>query len=100
LPMLLAQCDAVISLHDDLYYSRAWCSVEMLMVQTLKKSYGLPLWYEEIPKGEEGDDGSDIRGTLRHGPMGMKISLAEKHITFESDRPKVLFLEMQTRLLG
>ncbi|KAK3934429.1 hypothetical protein QBC46DRAFT_399805 [Diplogelasinospora grovesii] len=100
LPMLLAQCDAVISLHDDLYYTRAWCSVETLMVQTLKKSYGLPLWYEEIPKGEEGDDGSNIRGTLRHGPMDMKISLAEKHITFESDRPKVLFLERQTRLLG
>lgn len=65
------------------------------MAQTLKKAYELHLWYEEI--SGEGDGKS---GTLRPGPTGMEISLAEKHLTYESDRPKVLFLERQTRLLG
>ncbi|KAM0543702.1 hypothetical protein ACHAPJ_012151 [Fusarium lateritium] len=44
LPMILAQCNAVISLVDDTFYTRAWCSLESLLVQTLKQSYGIHRW--------------------------------------------------------
>ncbi|KAI6122377.1 hypothetical protein EDD16DRAFT_1572188, partial [Pisolithus croceorrhizus] len=31
LPMIIAQCNALISLVDDAYHTRAWCSVEVMM---------------------------------------------------------------------
>lgn len=95
LPMILAQCDAVISLTDAEYYTRAWCSVEVLIARTLAKSYGLHLWYEHLYS--ESDDG---RGKLQPGPLDLKIVMADKLLTFERDRAKVLFLERQSRLLG
>ncbi|KAI6169058.1 hypothetical protein EDD17DRAFT_1524762, partial [Pisolithus thermaeus] len=93
LPMTVAQCNALISLVDDSYYTCAWCSVQVLMVQTLRKSYNLHMWYEHIPSDSDGD-------TLREGPMDLKIVLKDKQLTYESDRPKVLFLERQISLLG
>ena len=68
LPMILAQCNAVISLVDDKYHNRAWCSVEVMMA--------------------------------REGPMDLEVVMAEKQLTFGEDRPKVLFLERQSKLLG
>ncbi|KAK4460087.1 Tetratricopeptide repeat protein 28 [Cladorrhinum samala] len=97
LPIIIAQCNAVISLVSDDYYSRAWCSVEVMMVQTLRKSYNLHLWYEHVPQDPEGQV---VGGTLREGPIGLEIVMAEKFLTFEDDRPKVLFLEKQSKLLG
>ncbi|KAK4231023.1 hypothetical protein QBC38DRAFT_382758 [Podospora fimiseda] len=96
LPIIIAQCNAIISLTDDEYHSRAWCSVEVMMVQALKKSYNLHLWYEHVisPEHKRGS------GTLREGPVGLKIVMANKFLTFETDRPKVLFLEKQSKLLG
>ncbi|CRK14795.1 hypothetical protein BN1708_011256 [Verticillium longisporum] len=81
LPMIVAQCNAVISLVDGQYYERAWCSVEVMMVQQLRRAYGLHLWYEHI---------ETERGTweLREGALDMEIVMAEKKLTFESDRPK------------
>ncbi|KAG7152015.1 hypothetical protein HYQ46_012157 [Verticillium longisporum] len=49
--MIVAQCNAVISLVDGQYYERAWCSVEVMMVQQLRRAYGLHLWYEHIATG-------------------------------------------------
>lgn len=101
LPMIIAQCNAVISLVDDKYHSRAWCSVEVLMVQTLKKSYNLHLWYEHVlaqPDAIEEKVGS--KGILRDCPIDLKIAIIEKDLTFEEDRPKVLFLERQSKLLS
>jgi hypothetical protein len=111
LPMNLAQCNAVISLVDDEYYKRAWCSVEVMMVQNLKKSYNLHLWYEHVlpPDQQPDHDGStdaegegndSEQGFLREGPMDLEIVIAEKLLSFEIDRPKVLFLERQSKLLG
>ncbi|KAI1807729.1 hypothetical protein F4811DRAFT_573245 [Daldinia bambusicola] len=100
LPMILTQCDAVISIADELYYDRAWCSVEILLIQTLKRSYGLHLWYEQVcAAGSDGEGkGEPI---LRDGPIGLEISLAKKKLSFEQvDRPKVMFLERQSKLLG
>ncbi|KAL8723484.1 MAG: hypothetical protein Q9225_000217 [Loekoesia sp. 1 TL-2023] len=100
LPMIIAQCDAVISLIDDRYYNRAWCSLEAVMVQTLKESYGLHLWYEHVCLDEDmGKENS--KSFLREGPMALKLSsIAEKELSFEEDRPKLLFLERQSQLLG
>ncbi|KAM7224602.1 hypothetical protein V8F06_000383 [Rhypophila decipiens] len=94
LPMILAQCNAVISLTDEDYYTRAWCSVEVMVAQTLAKSYGLHLWYEHVY-----DDNTE-KGQLKAGPLDMEIVMADKLLSFERDRPKVLFLERQSRLLG
>ncbi|KAG6332457.1 hypothetical protein ID866_6632 [Astraeus odoratus] len=95
LPMIIAQCNALISLVDETYHTRAWCSVEVMMVQTLKKSYNLHLWYQHV-LSETGPDG----GTLREGPIDLQIVMADKQLSFEEDRPKVLFLERQSKLLG
>ncbi|PGH02384.1 hypothetical protein GX51_04692 [Blastomyces parvus] len=106
LPMILVQCDAVISLFDDLYHRRAWCSVEVMMVQTLRKSYGRHLWYEQVlaPRSLGDADGACENGNekwiLREGPTELEIIMAEKQLTFEEDRAKVLFLERQSRFLG
>ena len=99
--MLLAQCDAVISLVDDTYYTRAWCSVETIMAQTLRKSWGIHLWYEYVPlHPSDNASGFDAKWILRKGPMAMEIEMAKKELTYEEDRPKVLFLERQSKLLG
>lgn len=98
LPMILAQCNAVISLVDEEYYTRAWCSVEVMVAQTLAKNYGLHLWYEHVY--DEAPEKAQSRGTLRQGPLDMEIVMADKLLSFEWDRPKVLFLERQSRLLG
>ena len=38
---------------------------------------------------------------LKGGPMELKINVAGKTLTYEEeDRPKVLFLERQSNLLG
>ena len=103
LPMLLAQCDAIISLVDDAYHSRAWCSVEAMMAQVLMKSYALYEWYEQVEiEGEPSNDRvkEEAKYMLREAPTDIEISMATKQLTFEDDRAKVLFLERQSRLLG
>ncbi len=92
--MNLAQCNAVISLVDETYYERSWCCVEILMIQTLRKAYGIHLWYEH------NTNPVDATQSLRLGPEDMEIRMSEKKVTYESDRPGLLFLERQTRLLG
>ena len=131
--MIIAQCNALISLIDDIYYQRAWCSVEVMMVQALKRSYHMHEWYEHVPApegvpeealaedalnanprppdtGHETDQSSisnapesgriEKSSTLRPGPMDMNIIMAENQLKYESDWPKVLFLERQSRLLS
>ncbi|OJJ30811.1 hypothetical protein ASPWEDRAFT_44796 [Aspergillus wentii DTO 134E9] len=93
LPLNLAQCDAVISLLDNDYHSRAWCSVEVMMVQMLRKSYHLHSWYEHT-KFDTGD------WVLHEGPLTFKPEVAGKRLSCEQDRARILFLERQTRLLG
>ena len=101
LPMILAQCNAVISLVDDKYHERAWCSVEVMMVQTLKKFYNLHLWYEHVlVQPDENKEGSGGKWVLREAPMDLEVVMADKQLSFETDRPKVLFLERQSKLLG
>ncbi|PHH91525.1 hypothetical protein CDD83_128 [Cordyceps sp. RAO-2017] len=98
LPLIVAQCNAIVSLVDDEYYDRAWCLVEVLMAQTLRRSYGLHLWYEQVDR--PGESGELLSGWgLREG-KGREVSIENKGVTYEEDRPKVMFLERQSRLLG
>ena len=94
LPMNLAQCNAMISLIDDKYYERSWRCVEVMMVQTLRKAYGVHFWYEHVIPPFGG------RELLWDGPADLEIDMAQKKVTNESDRPKLLFLERQTKLLS
>ncbi|KAK3400780.1 hypothetical protein B0T20DRAFT_348372 [Sordaria brevicollis] len=114
LPMILSQCDAVISLVDDEYYDRAWCSVEVLLIQTLQRAYGVHKWYEHvlIPGSSGSEEGEYTEGKLVDAGRPVKrwnllcpilqkdINMAEKKLSLESDRPRVMFLERQSRLLG
>ncbi|KAE8315174.1 hypothetical protein BDV41DRAFT_200098 [Aspergillus transmontanensis] len=94
LPLNLAQCDAVISLLDNSYHSRAWCCVEVMIIQILRRSYGLHSWYEH----------TKIENTqhwaIKEGPFEFQSSIAGKQLSSEQDRPMILFLERQARLLG
>lgn len=96
------QCNAVISLVDDHYYSRAWCSVEVMMVQTLKKAYNMQMWYEHVSSQTNATSGSmeDSDNHLEDGPMDLKIVMADKKLSHEEDRSKLQFLERQTQLLA
>ena len=71
-------------------------------MQTLRKSYHLHLWYEHIfvrPKDSEVGEGE--RWELREGPMDLELSsIAEKELSYEEDRPRLLFLERQCRFWG
>jgi hypothetical protein len=103
LPMILAQCNALISLADDLYYTRAWCAVEVVMIQKLRRAYDIHLWYEQVaatPREGSPAEHDTTEWYLREGPLDLETTLAEKHLTFEEDRPKVLFLERQSKLLA
>jgi len=44
--------------------------------------------------------GGEAIGVLREGPMDLTMIIAEKALTFEEDRHKVLFLERQIELLS
>jgi hypothetical protein len=93
LPLHLAQCNAMISLVDDTYHERAWCAVEVMMIQTLRRSYKFHMWFYYAF--------DEVSGTrvLREAPTDVEVIMAKKKVTFESDRPILLFLERQTKLL-
>ncbi|KAL8834868.1 MAG: hypothetical protein Q9176_007233 [Flavoplaca citrina] len=99
LPLNLAQCNSVITLADQDYESRAWCSVEALLAHTLRNSYHQHTWYEQIPIRVAKDDQAAFR--LQQGQFNTTIPMSEKRLQFEEvDRPKVVFLERQSHLLA
>ncbi|KAK4892638.1 hypothetical protein LTR27_008914 [Elasticomyces elasticus] len=100
LPMVLAQCDALISLVDDEYHDRAWCTVEVMMAQALQNAYRQHLWFEhfETPRKAAGEAGSGSYGILREGPRDLRTTLADKRLRFEEDRWKIHFLERQINM--
>ncbi|KAK5083375.1 hypothetical protein LTR24_007664 [Lithohypha guttulata] len=100
LPMIVAQCDALISLVDEGYHDRAWCSVEVMMVLALRRRCKLHTWYEykNSPMTARESPNLDVCG-LQVGLENLDIELARKHLSHEGDRQKVLFLEGLSRLL-
>ncbi|KAL2194085.1 hypothetical protein P885DRAFT_43648 [Corynascus similis CBS 632.67] len=116
LPLMVTQCDAVISLVDETYYERAWCCVEAMMISELDVSFyedfSAHRWLEHMPfamadsaasTGETGDDRANATGggkwTLQKARR-LALKMQDKKLTYEQDRPKVMFLERQSRLLG
>lgn len=119
LPLIIAQCDAVITLRDDDYFERAWCCVEALITSTLRDDYHVNAWFEQVPAcngdGAAGSAASTSlalpplpggplkeprRWQLRYTEPMSKVALADTKLTHESDRPKVMFLERQSKLLS
>lgn len=92
LPIAATLCNAMISLVDDTYYERAWCMVEVMIMQELKLSYGLHQWWTH----------SASDGRLRPGIRDLrdldvtKLKLSQEEV----DRPKIDFLARQSKLLG
>ncbi|KAK3661290.1 hypothetical protein LTR56_000413 [Elasticomyces elasticus] len=95
LPMVLAQCDALISLVDDEYHDRAWCTVEVMMAQALQNAYRQHLWFEHFETPRKAGEGNGSYGMLREGPRNLRTTLADKRLRFEEDRWKIHFLERQ-----
>ncbi|KAK4552908.1 hypothetical protein LTR86_010040 [Recurvomyces mirabilis] len=95
LPINLAQCDALITIEDEEFWDRAWCSVEALMIQKLRQRYGVHEWY----RYKYGHDGVGDAWTLTEAAIDMAIDPSSKSMTWEEDRDKISFLERQARLL-
>jgi hypothetical protein len=106
LPLVITQCDAVIGLLEEDYRERAWCCVETLLAQVLRRSYGYHLWYESVPSEllspGTGDRGSEDvpEEIFRESSINRIIAPTSAKLTFEADRPIIMFLEMQAKLLG
>lgn len=94
LPIIIAQCDAVISLVDDAYYERAWCCVEVRMTQAMRSWPFQHGWYQHVVPS----DGS--REGVLQTRTDINVRMKDTKLSFESDRPKVMFLERQSTLLG
>lgn len=96
LPINLAQCDVLITVEDEHFWERAWCSIEALMMQILRRSFNVHKWYRYAPEGGM-DDGL---WTLEEASLDTDIDMASKTMTWEEDRGKISFLERQARLLS
>ena len=98
LAAVIRQVDAVISLVDDSYFERAWCSVEVAFTQRLRGKNGVPLWYvdEEVrPISANSAAASHLveaKPVECAGPDLLKLS-------YETDRPTVKFLFLQASLI-
>ncbi|KAK4038066.1 hypothetical protein C8A01DRAFT_38026 [Parachaetomium inaequale] len=118
LPIIVTQCDAVISLVDETYYERAWCCVEAMMIGGLEcshSSYTVHRWYEHMSADaaaaaaatspgsspEQSDNQNNETGgwTLQRA-RGLRLNMKDKKLTYEHDRQKVMFLARQSGLLG
>lgn len=104
LPMIIAQCNTLISLLDDSYYDRAWCSLETLLIRTLQKRYKLHSWYEHRAQGTPSGvavQSSNDSWILRPGNNrpSVEVSSTHKHLSVEDDRSYLLFLEQLVEIL-
>jgi tetratricopeptide (TPR) repeat protein len=95
LPIYVAQCNAVISLVDDRYLTRAWCGVEVLIMQTLRESSKLYTWW----KHRLHSPADRINGILEEGSEE-KVQPSALALSHEGDRRHIQFLERQSMLLG
>jgi hypothetical protein len=89
----------MISLVDDKYFDRAWCAVEVSIMQTLRSSYSVrECWEHRLHQPEK----DRIEGYLQRSRRTLYIDdkVTNLHLTYESDRPKVAFLVRQSKLLG
>lgn len=113
--LIIAQCDD--------YFDRTLCCVEAMMIQMLRSHYNVHEWFEQVGcytrQEEEGEDDEDDENDreedkedeeegeeeekewiLQKVQSAYHLTMTDKDLSHESDRPKVLFLERQTGLLG
>ncbi len=72
------------------------------MIQRLRTDYRQHLWYEHV-SADGNDDGADEntrRWKLQESKRYGRFNMADKKLSYESDRPKVTFLDRQCYLLG
>jgi hypothetical protein len=93
----------VISIFDDHeYYDRAWCALEVAVIQTLGQSYGKHQWYEYRPSPEPAENPRcNKEWRLWKGNFNAKSTgnITDKKLSVDDDRPKITFLERQIKLL-
>lgn len=83
----------MISLVDSTYYERAWCGVEVMLIDTLATSYGVHHRLEHVQNG--------VDSSLRYVDQGRAILTDQLKLTNETDdRPKIDFLVRQSKLIG
>ena len=93
--MTVVMCvDAVLTIHSDGYFGRAWCATEVLFTQTLRDAYGESFLLWLVAK--EAEDGSV---EISVGET-QSFTLASTALSFESDRPQVMFFNQQAKLLA
>ncbi|KAK3319978.1 hypothetical protein B0T19DRAFT_433467 [Cercophora scortea] len=99
LPIIVTQCNAVVSLIDDIYFSRAWCAVEASLINTLVNSHGQHQWCTHTLSSPETDA---TTGTLGESTLQDRVATdpTKLAVSVESDRPRVAFLYNQSILLG
>ncbi|SMR57060.1 unnamed protein product [Zymoseptoria tritici ST99CH_1E4] len=96
LPMAVLQCDVMISLEDDEYYNRAWCAVEVRLMQELIGAYHKhERWSHRLLSGESTAD-----GLLERSQEHSEVPITSLAVTVKGDLPKIDFLMRQSKLLG
>jgi hypothetical protein len=91
----MAQCNAMISIADQTFLERAWCSVEILIMQTLRDSYNVhEHWDYEL-------DNPNAVPDLTRGVTVPPIDdeLTGLHLSYpDQDEPTVKALVRQSRI--
>ncbi|KAK3391171.1 hypothetical protein B0H63DRAFT_132917 [Podospora didyma] len=112
LPVIVTQCNAMVSLVDDIYFSRAWCAVEASLFQTLVNSHGQHQWYSHALLSQDPptiithsdgtvENNTDTVGKLDKCTADMAtINPNDLNVSYESDKPRIAFLHKQSILLG
>lgn len=94
--MAVLQCDVMISLEDDEYYNRAWCAVEVRLMQELIGAYHKhERWSHRLLSGESTAD-----GLLERSQEHSEVPITSLSVTVKGDLPKIDFLMRQSKLLG
>ena len=103
LAAVIRQVDAVISLVDEEYYTRAWCSVEIAFAQRLRSRNQVPHWFLETSltssRGQGDLSDADYSSVVAHHPERVLGDPNTLNISFEKDRPSVRFLFLQASLI-
>lgn len=96
LPLIIAQCDAMISIIDCNYPTRAWCAIEVSMMQTLRDSYGMHehFNYSTDDVGIAQLVRADTVPPIQDNLKGLKLSFPDV------DGPIVKFLARQIQIMG
>jgi len=91
----------MISLVDDFteegYYHRAWCCTEALIMETLERSYQAHFRFEHVLTDVHV---SPIEGrVVKPRQLSGGLLPSQQKLSVEKDRPKIEWLEQQTKLL-